>query len=122
VNKRTGKKGAPKKYAGLVDVHNFNPNHFSLARSKNKLDFHFNAALTAVNLAKYDWLGTKGKENKPFSMSDYKSMYNNNLMLERFMSMFAINPNPPKNQKIVKELLDLRQNCRLKFTEVWYKL
>ena len=184
---RTGKKGAPRKYAGLVDVHNFNPNHFSLdlsteeitiyslvvysrafkmdiklaiaifykqgvetarklyfstdlkqtgekivryyqsrfqieflyrdakqftglsscqARSKNKLDFHFNAALTAINLAKHDWLQTKGKGHKPFSMSDYKTMYNNNLMLKRFMYMFAINPNTPKNQKIVKELLD----------------
>jgi len=49
---------------------------------------------------------TKGKEDKPFSMSDYKTMYNNNLMLERFMCMFAISPNTPKNQKIVKELLD----------------
>jgi len=28
------------------------------ARSKNQLDFHFNAALTAVNLAKHDWLFT----------------------------------------------------------------
>ena len=184
---RTGKKGAPKKYDGLVDAYNFNPNRFSLdlsneeitiyslvvyskafkmdiklaiaifykdgketarklffctdlkqdgekivryyqarfqieflnrdakqftglnncqARSKNKLDFHFNAALTAVNLAKQDWFATKGKGDKPFSMSDYKTMYNNTLMLERFMCMFAINPNSPKNQKIVKELLD----------------
>ena len=183
----TGKKGAPKKFAGLVDVYNFNPNQFSLdlsneeitiyslvvyskafkmdiklaiaifykegiemarklyfstdlkqagekivryyqarfqieflyrdakqftgltscqGRSKNKLDFHFNAALTAVNLAKQDWLTTKSKVYKPFSMSDYKTMYNNTLMLERFMCMFAINPNTPKNQKIVKELLD----------------
>jgi len=47
---------------------------------------------------------TKGKEDKPFSMADYKTMDNNNLMLERFMCMFAINPNTPKNQKIVKEL------------------
>ena len=76
------------------------------ARSKNKLDFHFNAALTAVNLAKHDWLTTKGNEAKPFSMSDYKTQYNNTLMLERFMCMFAINPNTAKNQKIVKELLD----------------
>src|SRR5665648_630815 len=76
------------------------------ARSKNKLDFHFNAALTAVNLTKQDWLVTKGKVNKPFSMSDYKTMYNYTLMLERFMCMFAINPNTAKNQKIVKELLD----------------
>jgi hypothetical protein len=183
----TGKKGAPRKFDGLLDVNDFNPNRFSLdlsneeitiyslvvysqafrmdiklaiaifykdgketarnlyfstdlkqagekivryfqsrfqieflyrdakqftglttcqARSKNKLDFHFNAALTAVNLAKQDWLSTKGQEAKPFSMSDYKTMYNNTLMLERFMCVFAINPNTPKNQKIVKELLD----------------
>jgi hypothetical protein len=183
----TGKKGAPRKFDGLVDVNDFNPNRFSLdlsneeitiyslvvysqafrmdiklaiaifykdgketarnlyfstdlkqagekivryfqsrfqieflyrdakqftglttcqARSKNKLDFHFNAALTAVNLAKHDWLTSKGQKAKPFSMSDYKTMYNNTLMLERFMCVFAINPNTPKNQKIVKELLD----------------
>jgi len=183
----TGKKGAPKKFDGLVDVNNFNPNRFSLdlsneeitiysivvysqafkmdiklaiaifykdgtetarnlyfstdlklagekivsyyqarfqieflyrdakqftglntcqARGKNKLDFHFNATLTAVNIAKHDWIYTKGQEAKPFSMSDYKTMYNNTLMLERFMCVFAINPNTPKNQKIVKELLD----------------
>jgi len=183
----TGKKGAPKKFSGLVDINNFDPNQFSLdlsneeitiysavvyskafkmdiklaiaifykngkemarklffstdlsqtgekivayyqsrfqieflyrdakqytgltncqARSKNKLDFHFNAALTAVNLAKHDWLSTKGNEDKPFSMSDYKTHYNNTLMLERFICVFAINPNTAKNQKIFKELLN----------------
>ncbi len=76
------------------------------ARSKNKLDFHFNAALTAVNLAKQDWLSNKNDTPKPFSMADYKTLYNNTLILERFMCMFAINPNTAKNQKIVKELLD----------------
>jgi hypothetical protein len=76
------------------------------ARSENKLDFHFNAALTAVNLAKQDWLSTKNGTLKPFSMADYKNLYNNTLILERFMCRFAINPNTAKNQKIVKELLD----------------
>jgi hypothetical protein len=76
------------------------------ARSKNKPDFHFNAALTAVNLAKQDWLSNHNGTRKPFSMADYKTLYNNTLMLERFMCRFAINPNTAKNQKIVKELLD----------------
>ena len=76
------------------------------ARSKNKLDFHFNAALTAVNLAKHDWISTETHSTKPFSMANYKTLYNNTLMLERFMCMFAINPYSAKNQKIVKELLD----------------
>lgn len=76
------------------------------ARSENKLDFHFNAALTAINLAKQDWLSTKNGTLKPFSMADYKTLYNNTLMLQRFMCRFTINPNTAKNQKIVKELLD----------------
>lgn len=76
------------------------------ARSKNKLNFHFNAALTAVNLAKQDWLANENHSNNPFSMANYKTLYNNTLMLERFMCMFAINPYSAKNQKIVKELLN----------------
>ena len=76
------------------------------ARSKNKLDFHFNASLTAVNLAKYDWLSNESTERTPFSMANYKTFFNNALMLERFICRFAINPNSAKNQKIVKELLE----------------
>ena len=76
------------------------------ARSENKLDFHFNAALTAINIAKYDWISTRSDTSKPFSMADYKTLYNNTLMLEQFMCVFAINPNTAKNQKLVKELLD----------------
>ena len=86
-----------KQFAGLTNCQ---------ARSGNKLDFHFNATLTAINLAKQDWLSNKNGTLKPFSMADYKTIYNNTLMLERFMYMFAINPNTAKNQKIVKELLD----------------
>jgi len=76
------------------------------ARSEKKLDFHFNAALSEANLAKQDWLSSKTDNPKPFSMADYKTLYNNTLMLERFMCMIAINPNTAKNQNIVKELLD----------------
>lgn len=74
------------------------------ARSKNKLDFHFNAALTAVNLAKVDWLKSKTKENSQFSMSDYKTMYNNDLLLNQFIQKFGINPNTKKNMNIISEL------------------
>ena len=77
------------------------------ARSENKLDFHFNASLTAVNLAKYDWLSSKSGERTPFSMANYKTFYNNALMLDLFISRFAINPNSAKNRKIVNELLEL---------------
>jgi len=76
------------------------------ARSKGKLDFHFNAALTAINLAKHDWLSNKKDTWQPFSMADYKTLYNNTFILERFICRFAINPNTAKNQKNVKVLLD----------------
>ena len=74
------------------------------ARSKNKLKFHFNAALTAVNLAKIDWLNTKTDESSQFSMSDYKTMYNNELLLKTFIQRFGINPNTIKNRYIIAEL------------------
>lgn len=74
------------------------------ARSENKLYFHFNAALTAVNLAKVDWLKSNTNENSQFSMSDYKTMYNNDLLLNQFISKFGINPNTKKNMNIISEL------------------
>jgi IS4 transposase len=76
------------------------------ARSKNKLDFHFNAALTTVNLAKVQWLKNRKSEREPFSMANYKTQCNNMLMLELFIRRFAINPNTRKNQKIINQLCD----------------
>ena len=74
------------------------------ARGKNKLDFHFNASLTAVNLAKIDWLKTNPDTNMSFSMSNYKTMYNNELLLNQFIQRFGINPNTKKNINIISEL------------------
>ncbi|OPZ31023.1 MAG: Transposase DDE domain protein [Bacteroidetes bacterium ADurb.BinA174] len=74
------------------------------ARSRNKLDFHFNAALTAVNLAKIEWLQSNPQANQSFSMSDYKTMYSNDLLLKVFIRKFGINPNTKKNKLIINEL------------------
>ena len=74
------------------------------ARSQNKLNFHFNAALTAVNLAKVEWLNSNNDENSQFSMSDCKTMYNNDLLLKTFIQRFGINPNTKKNKNIIAEL------------------
>jgi len=73
-------------------------------RSQNKLNFHFNATLTAVNLAKAEWLNTNIDENSQFSMSDCKTMYNNDLLLKTFIQRFGINPNSKKNKNIIAEL------------------
>ena len=76
------------------------------ARSKNKLHFHFNAALTAVNLAKLHWLQTRKSEHTPFSMANFKTLTHNTVLLNRFFDVFAINPNNPKNQRKIKELIN----------------
>ena len=84
-----------KQHCGLEDCQ---------GRSKNKLNFHFNAALTAVNLAKIHWLDTRKSKTEPFSMANFKTLCHNKMMLERFFAVFAINPNSPKIQQKVKEL------------------
>ena len=74
------------------------------ARSKNKLNFHFNAALTTVNIAKIHWLDNPKSDAEPFSMAKFKAVCNNMLLIDRFISVFAINPNTEKNQQKIKEL------------------
>jgi len=86
-----------KQHCGLEDCQ---------ARSQNKLYFHFNTALTTVNLAKFHWLETRKTDNEPFSMVNYKTMCNNMLLLNRFFNVFAINPNTTKNQCRIKELVN----------------
>lgn len=77
------------------------------ARSENKLDFHFNIALTTINIAKIThWISIQKEKRKSFSMADIKTMYNNQLIMKRIFSMFAINPNLTKNKKKIRELLD----------------
>ncbi len=78
----------------------------SQARSKNKLDFHFNAALTAINIAKVEhWLSQPAQERKPFSMADIKTMNHNSLLLHRFIDLFGINAYAAKNRKHINELI-----------------
>ena len=76
------------------------------ARSKNKLHFHFNTALTAVNLAKAThWIPISKENREAFSMADVKTMYHNKLLLDRFFCVFGIKPNLAKNKDKIRELL-----------------
>lgn len=86
-----------KQHTGLNDVQ---------ARSENKLNFHFNASLTAINIAKViHWLSIPKHLRPAFSMSDIKTMNHNILMLNRFLTMFGISPNLLKNHNDIKELI-----------------
>ncbi|MDR2147445.1 MAG: transposase [Tannerella sp.] len=47
------------------------------ARSKNKLHFHFNAVLTAINITKLHWLDTGKSDSETFSMTNFKTLLTN---------------------------------------------
>jgi len=76
------------------------------ARSENKLHFHFNASLTAINLAKVEyWLSIPKEKRGAFSMANIKTLFHNTLLLKRFFKVFAIPAYKLKNKEYVKELL-----------------
>lgn len=76
------------------------------ARSENKLYFHFNASLTAINIAKVEhWLKVPKEQRGAFSMADIKTMYHNTLLLQRFIEVFAVPAYKLKNRHNVNELI-----------------
>jgi hypothetical protein len=86
-----------KQYVGL--------NHCQ-ARDKEKLDFHFNASLTAVSMAKTaHWLALPKEERNAFSVADVKTLYFNQLMLDKFLSIFQIDPEIAKNNAHIQQFL-----------------
>lgn len=77
------------------------------ARDEAKLNFHFNASLTAINIAKVlHWISIPKEQRGSFSMADVKTMYNNILMMKRFIDVFAVPAYKLKNIKNVKELIN----------------
>jgi hypothetical protein len=74
--------------------------------SENKLDFHFNMALTALNVTKVeDWLSIPKEKRETFSMTNIKTLNHNMLIIDRFCDVFGINPNKVKNQQLFKGLI-----------------
>lgn len=85
-----------KQYTGLENCQ---------ARSQEKLYFHFNAALTTVSIAKSaHWLSIPIEQRESFSMADIKTIYHNQLLLQRFFDVFNIDHETHKNNPKVKEL------------------
>lgn len=71
-----------KQFTGLCDCQ---------ARCKESLDFHFNASLTALNLAKSDAYKSFGYDtNTPFSMATQKTVYFNEHMMDKFGQMLEL--------------------------------
>ena len=85
------------------------------ARNENKLHFHFNSSLTAVNIAKVThWMSVPKALRGAFSMADIKTMYHNDLLLNRFFDVFGIRPNLTKNKTENRGTNILRRKSRLK--------
>lgn len=77
-----------KQFTGLCDAQTRNP---------QSLDFHFNAALSALNLAKYQEQSRHAQpdavqSSAPFSMASYKRFAFNDHLLERFIDQLELNP------------------------------
>jgi len=88
-----------KQFTGLQDCQ---------SRDEAKLDFHFNAALTTVSLAKaLHYYIQPISKRKPFSMSSIKTQYFNELMLNRFFVAFGHDPNRMKNHQAFLKLRKL---------------
>jgi hypothetical protein len=86
-----------KQYLGL--------NHCQ-ARDEDKLHFHFNACLTAVSIAKTThWLALPKEQRGAFSIANVKTLYFNELILDRFLSIFQIDPDMAKNNPHLQRLL-----------------
>jgi len=75
------------------------------ARDLDKLYFHFNASLTTIDVVKAIYLSDENNRKKLFSISDYKVLYHNAVILTRFIKVFGIKPNATKSHHHFKELL-----------------
>lgn len=73
-----------KQFTGLTDCQ---------ARNQANLNFHFNASLTALNLAKVDaYLSFGYDRDTPFSLATQKMVYFNRHFLEKVFAILALDP------------------------------
>lgn len=77
-------------------------------RSQQKMHYHLNAALTAVSLAKAaHYLNQDVQQESVFSMADIKTQYTNELLLDRFINLFAIDPKQEDNSRKIRQLYSM---------------
>ncbi len=90
-----------KQFTGLCDCQ---------SRQQQSLDFHFNASLAALNLAKLEQQKTpsdrsEASQPQSFSMATYKRLALNAHLLERFISMLGLDPTLIKSHPNYDSLL-----------------
>lgn len=88
-----------KQFTGLNDCQ---------ARSRAKLEFHWNTSLTAINTAKVaHWLSKPADQRKAFSMATVKILHHNQLLIDQFFDILPENTKLSKNNPEVLELYQL---------------
>jgi hypothetical protein len=85
-----------KQFTGLSDCQ---------ARAEAALDFHFNASLATLNLARAEeLLARTGQNPQVFSMASWKQRQFNERLLDLFIERFALDPTWVNNQPSYDEL------------------
>ena len=79
----------------------------SQARSKKKIHFHVNAALTAASIGKcIQRKGLKRSLRSTYSISDLTTELFNHNLLKRILSIYPIDPNIKINDNVIRSVLD----------------
>ena len=88
-----------KQFTGLSDAQ---------TRDQKRLDFHFNASLTTLNLSKAEHLKTHSDTpTKPFFYDQHKSLlFQHFFSLKSFFSMFGLDPKHIKKSPKYKYLIN----------------
>ena len=84
-----------KQYAGLTHCQ---------ARKECEMYFHYNASITSIGLAKVSHYWHQSHQEKPYSISELKTRYFNELLLNQVFSKLEINPSLQKIKPIFQEL------------------
>ena len=77
------------------------------ARSKEKLDFAFNASLAAVNTAK----AAIKETGADLSIGEYTALMHSTLLFQRIICVSGINLDPAINRRVMNELVMLAKNA-----------
>lgn len=76
------------------------------ARSENKIYFHTNLSLTAIGVAKIAHYYPKKSNKYTYSISNVKTVYFNELMLNLFFSNFQISDELKKNNEVMRKVMN----------------
>src|SRR2546430_16862030 len=95
-----------KQFTGLCD---------SQARTQAKLDFHFNASLTAVTLAKLEARQQHGDATSSFSMASLKRRAFNQHLIDRICDQLAKGHRLEKSDPDFEELCNYGRSIELAF-------